>query len=1237
MDLVDLLVAENFLNEQIVTDLALKCVSNGHYELCLQLLRVGTVELRDLVFRKLFDEKKICGDVFWVKLVAACYTVDVHFETLSYSLINMPPVELNNLLQEVKCAKLAHYVLFVLGSADRRLVYTGLSLLDENIRIEWLRTQFTNVVETDIDLNNYYFPLVGRKSLLSESLLIRGLVGSSDRHVRRGAQFLLKSSTSAKSVVCPLFWEIYDSVDEYSSTVFKSVFAQICKLENLSTVWVLLERIFTHENPVVIKHATRELLSDLDLAVWFVNQFDYVGRLTSWLLWVERGWVACFNLPEISAKISLLITNFLQKNSQNVTRFLTFTLYECKLYFPIAFCYWTGLAAITLAECSCVCSHISLCDKYLDEKLLAFSSLVRPALELLIWKFVSRQCVFESDPVGFARLVGRHGKEAFSFTIENQPLFKKNFTDYMNGVQVVEFSTIQGFVYLGVDGCIDGCVSETRRWMLDVASGCLSPKSTFSLKSVNANRYDLVPLYERLLCLKTFSCEKLESKLWVDLFNDDAVAMTVAMILLSRMNLCCCEASLWERVLKLEIPHIDVEVQILVLPELVDNESFSFIHNRTELRTSFAKHKWILIFRLLERLKHDVTHVHATHLQHDQTHVHPVNDSSECLLENFACISVSDILQYNEVVSICLCRGIILNVDEFLVEYTKIANSLIANRNNVAVGMIEIYSMIQLVMKMNVSQVCPFVYKMLKIGEKSNPIIARCAIALFAQKVALCNTTELSKELIELLVDLVVYKEGLNNLEVEGRETGSSNVDESSCRWITLCAISKIPNIQQPVCKRLVERMVRMQSEITQIAAKTGPFLFSEFHRIQLRIGQALVFLIDQCVDPSKLLSKFFECMQWSHQPDVRDYLEIICIRILHREKELLVEKLLPVLKKWDLPSQAICSFVIIASFFVCTDTSNCGGENCVCASLIPYLTSNASYIRGIAQRALYDKPALIGTDSAAYLLNNKECVAMRRRLKCVYDTFDPFHGDIDTISVNCELVPSRVFLSAIKQAAHECLENAWHYTREDTDVVAEQKIVASTNLVGHGVQRKYIPQKGERAPHTPQIGTVFANPIGNIGVVRQCSDLIVVTSLLDKVTNIAGLCRSAEIFGACTLVVPNLAILRDASFQAMCVTSDQWIKIVEVHPIGLASYIQKLDGYTTVCLEQTSNSVQIDKYKFPTKTCLILGNEKAGVDANYMHLMDTCVEIPQKGIVRSLNVHVSGAIAIWHYNMSQT
>ena len=44
------------------------------------------------------------------------------------------------------------------------------------------------------------------------------------------------------------------------------------------------------------------------------------------------------------------------------------------------------------------------------------------------------------------------------------------------------------------------------------------------------------------------------------------------------------------------------------------------------------------------------------------------------------------------------------------------------------------------------------------------------------------------------------------------------------------------------------------------------------------------------------------------------------------------------------------------------------------------------------------------------------------------------------------------------------------------------------------------------------------------------------------------------------------------------------------------------------------------------------MGKEKEGIPINFLQILDNCVEIPQAGIIRSLNVHVSGALAIWEY-----
>lgn len=45
-----------------------------------------------------------------------------------------------------------------------------------------------------------------------------------------------------------------------------------------------------------------------------------------------------------------------------------------------------------------------------------------------------------------------------------------------------------------------------------------------------------------------------------------------------------------------------------------------------------------------------------------------------------------------------------------------------------------------------------------------------------------------------------------------------------------------------------------------------------------------------------------------------------------------------------------------------------------------------------------------------------------------------------------------------------------------------------------------------------------------------------------------------------------------------------------------------------------------------------MLGAEKTGMPLELIELMDACVEIPQYGVIRSLNVHISAVICIWEY-----
>ncbi|KAE9607417.1 putative tRNA (guanosine(18)-2'-O)-methyltransferase [Lupinus albus] len=150
--------------------------------------------------------------------------------------------------------------------------------------------------------------------------------------------------------------------------------------------------------------------------------------------------------------------------------------------------------------------------------------------------------------------------------------------------------------------------------------------------------------------------------------------------------------------------------------------------------------------------------------------------------------------------------------------------------------------------------------------------------------------------------------------------------------------------------------------------------------------------------------------------------------------------------------------------------------------------------------------------------------------------------------------------------------------------------------------------------------------------------NIILVASLLDRIPNLAGLARTCEVFRASGLAIADTSIISDKQFQLISVTAEKWVPITEVPVDSLKVYLQKKkrEGFSILGLEQTANSVPLDQYNFPKKTVLVLGREKEGIPVDIIHILDDCIEIPQFGVVRSLNVHVSGAIALWEYTRQQ-
>ncbi|KAK6455014.1 uncharacterized protein RJT20DRAFT_129682 [Scheffersomyces xylosifermentans] len=149
-------------------------------------------------------------------------------------------------------------------------------------------------------------------------------------------------------------------------------------------------------------------------------------------------------------------------------------------------------------------------------------------------------------------------------------------------------------------------------------------------------------------------------------------------------------------------------------------------------------------------------------------------------------------------------------------------------------------------------------------------------------------------------------------------------------------------------------------------------------------------------------------------------------------------------------------------------------------------------------------------------------------------------------------------------------------------------------------------------------------------------SDLIVVSSLVDKPPNLGGICRLCDVLGAGLMTLNDIKVKNHPQFKNVAVTADSWMPMVEVKPEEIKEFLRekKREGYTLIGLEQTDKSVELNnELKFPKKSLILLGREKEGVPGDLLAELDLCVEIKQVGVIRSMNIQTATAIIVHAYS----
>jgi tRNA G18 (ribose-2'-O)-methylase SpoU len=132
----------------------------------------------------------------------------------------------------------------------------------------------------------------------------------------------------------------------------------------------------------------------------------------------------------------------------------------------------------------------------------------------------------------------------------------------------------------------------------------------------------------------------------------------------------------------------------------------------------------------------------------------------------------------------------------------------------------------------------------------------------------------------------------------------------------------------------------------------------------------------------------------------------------------------------------------------------------------------------------------------------------------------------------------------------------------------------------------------------------------------------------MSKEMNIGSILRTAH---ACA--AQELILIGEPSFNTYAAAStEKWTDVCYLEtPAELVAYARE-QGMEIVALESETNAVSMFEATYPRRPLFVLGQEKGGVPPEIMEAAALVVEIPQWGLVPSLNVAAAGSVVIYDH-----
>ncbi|KAJ3269991.1 Tar (HIV-1) RNA binding protein 1 [Terramyces sp. JEL0728] len=425
---------------------------------------------------------------------------------------------------------------------------------------------------------------------------------------------------------------------------------------------------------------------------------------------------------------------------------------------------------------------------------------------------------------------------------------------------------------------------------------------------------------------------------------------------------------------------------------------------------------------------------------------------------------------------------------------------------------------------------------------------------------------------------------------------------------------------------------------------ENAKFINSKEHKRNLRIWQSVHLLFDSDFTDLDLLLKL---MIKESIAQTRVFIEWIIARLVITNTQLYLPKIIELVRDGQRAHTIGSLFSILLMIFNATSEKIYVAEQIY--TLYPWLTNNHFNIRVMAQyiistvyNELKDGEEHIKT-VVEYINHHNDIQKHLQKCRDYYFT-SGFHALKD---LNLEFLFNNVI--EILELDNEERISCTAFIRMDPDGRVKSGYEGRLGKRVEASKSERLKQERTKKEHVEietnilQKKIVPWEKITNLDFTQKQDNarrnpLVVVASLIEKAPNLGGLCRTLETFNAELLVMDNLNALKDPNFIASCVSADKWMPIKQVKTPDLTEYLLQLKqaGYSLIGVEQATHSVSLEKFKFPKKSVLVLGKEREGIPPALLVLMDYIVEIPQYGLIRSLNVHVSGSMIIWEYVKQQ-